>query len=94
MVLLELAAQELERLVHVAEERVRAREVVVDVRRRDDVTQRGARLFRLARTRALAREQDGHEVVVVGGVRYYTYAGVYYRPYYRNGATVYVSVRL
>ena len=37
---------------------------------------------------------DGYTTVYVGGVRYYQFGGVHYRPYYRNGATVYVSVRL
>ncbi len=37
---------------------------------------------------------DGYTTVYVGGVRYYQFGGVHYRPYLRNGTTVYVSVRL
>ncbi len=37
---------------------------------------------------------DGHTTVYVGGVMHYRFGGVHYRPYIRNGATVYISVRL
>ena len=34
----------------------------------------------------------GYRTAVVAGVSYYVVGGVYYRPYFENGATVYVEV--
>ncbi len=47
----------------------------------------------LARTvNYLLAPPKGHVVVTVGGVRYYRHGGLYYRPVWRDGRWVYVTV--